>query len=56
MTTADIAEALAAQGFEIDRRKLQLAEPIKKLGDFDVPVKLHRDVVGDVKVVVAEEE
>ena len=44
MTTADIAEALAAKGFEIDRRKLQLPEPIKKLGEFDVPVKLHRDV------------
>ena len=44
VTTADIAEALAAKGFEIDRRKLQLAEPIKKLGEVDVPVKLHRDV------------
>ena len=37
VTTADIAEALAAKGFEIDRRKLQLAEPIKRLGEFDVP-------------------
>ena len=44
MTTADIAEALAAKGFEIDRRKLQLADPIKQLGEFEVPVKLHRDV------------
>ena len=44
VTTSDIAEALAAKGFEIDRRKLQLPEPIKKLGEFDVPVKLHRDV------------
>src|SRR5580765_463949 len=40
VTTADIAEALAAKGFEIDRRKLQLAEPIKKLGDFNISVKL----------------
>ena len=55
VTTADIAEALAAKGFEIDRRKLQLAEPIKKLGDFNVPVKLHRDVVATVKVKVAAE-
>src|ERR1700694_1215556 len=45
VTSADIAEALAAKGFDIDRRKVQLAEPIKKLGDFEVPVKLQRDVV-----------
>src|SRR5438128_6097483 len=55
VTTADIADALAAKGFEIDRRKLQLAEPIKKLGEFEVPVKLHREVTTRVKVrVVAE--
>jgi large subunit ribosomal protein L9 len=55
VTTADVAEALAARGFEIDRRKVQLHEPIKKLGEFDVPVKLHRDVVAHLKVrVVAE--
>jgi large subunit ribosomal protein L9 len=55
VTSADIAEALAAKGFDLDRRKLQLAEPIKHLGDVDVPVKLHRDVTTQVKVrVVAE--
>ena len=55
VTTADIADALAAKGFEIERRKLQLAEPIKQLGEFDVPVKLYRDVAAKVKVrVVAE--
>ena len=55
VTTADIAEALKALGFEVDRRKLQLAEPIKKLGDFDVQVRLHPDVTARVKVhVVAE--
>ena len=55
VTTADIAEALAAKGFEVDRRKLQLAESIKKVGDVDVPVKLHREVTSAVKVrVVAE--
>ena len=55
VTTADIAESLAAQGVELDRRKLQLADAIKKLGDIDVPVKLHREVVASVKVrVVAE--
>ena len=55
VTTADIAAALAAKGFEIDRRKLQLREPIKKLGEFDVPLKLHLDVVATVKVKVVAE-
>jgi large subunit ribosomal protein L9 len=55
VTSADIAEALAAKGFDIDRRKVQLAEPLKKLGDFEVPVKLQRDVVATVKVRVAAE-
>jgi large subunit ribosomal protein L9 len=55
VTSADIAEALAAKGFEIDRRKLQLADPIKKLGEYDIPVKLHRDVITHVKVRVTAE-
>ena len=55
VTTADIAESLAAKGFEIERRKLQLADPIKQLGEFDVPVKLHRDVTAKVKVKVVAE-
>jgi large subunit ribosomal protein L9 len=55
VTSADIAEALAAKGFEVDRRKVQLPEPIKKLGDFSVPVRLQRDVVATVKVKVAAE-
>ena len=55
VTTADIAAALSAKGFEVDRRKLQLSEPIKKLGDFDVPLKLHREVVATVKVKVVAE-
>jgi large subunit ribosomal protein L9 len=55
VTTADVAEALAAKGFDIDRRKIQLAEPIKKLGDFDLPIRLQREVTATVKVrVVAE--
>jgi len=57
VTTADIAEALAAKGFEVDRRKIQLQEPIKRLGEFDVPIKLQREVTAAVKVkVVAEGE
>jgi len=56
VTAADVAGALAAKGFDVDRRKLQLHEPIKKLGDFEVPLKLHRDVVANVKVKVLAEE
>lgn len=52
VTSADIAEAIAAKGYEIDRRKLQLADAIKRIGDFDVPVKLFRDVTATVKVHV----
>ena len=55
VTTADIADAVHAKGFDIDRRKIQLQDPIKKLGEYDVPVKLHRDVITRLKVrVVAE--
>ena len=55
VTTADITEALAVKGFEIDRRKLQLVEPIKRLGEYDVVLKLHRDVTAHVKVKVVAE-
>jgi large subunit ribosomal protein L9 len=55
VTSGDIAEALAAKGFDVDRRKLQLAEPIKHLGEVQVPVKLHRDVTAQVKVKVVAE-
>jgi large subunit ribosomal protein L9 len=56
VTNADIGEALAAQGFELDRRKILLPDPIKALGEFPVPVKLHRDVTAQIKVVVAKDE
>ena len=55
VTSADIADAIAAKGFEVDRRKIQLHEPIKRVGEFDVPLKLHRDVVATVKVKVVPE-
>ena len=55
VTNADIAEVIAAKGFELDRRKIQLPEPIKKLADVEVPVKLHRDVVVKLKVKVVAE-
>ena len=52
VTSADIAEVLAGKGFEIDKRKITLAEPLKKIGEFTVPVKLHRDVVAQLTVKV----
>jgi large subunit ribosomal protein L9 len=55
VTSADIAEVLVAKGFEIERRKLQLDEPIKRIGEFDVPIKLHREVATSIKVRVVPE-
>lgn len=55
VTSADIAEVLAAKGFDLDRRKLNLAEPIKKLGEYEVPLRLHRDITVQVKVKVVAE-
>ena len=56
VTTADVAEALQAKGFDIERRKIVLQEPIKKLGEYEVPIKLHRDVVARLKVMVVAEQ
>jgi len=56
VTSGDIAEALDAKGYKIDKKKIHLAEPIKALGDFEVPVKLHREVTIPVKVHVKKEE
>ncbi|HSL19950.1 MAG TPA: 50S ribosomal protein L9 [Vicinamibacterales bacterium] len=56
VTAADITDALHQQGIEIDRRKVQLHEPLKQLGEFTVPVKIHRDVTAQVKVRVVKEE
>ena len=56
VTNADIAELLAKKGFEIDRRKILLPDPIKALGETTVPVKLHRDVTAQVKVTVGKED
>jgi large subunit ribosomal protein L9 len=55
VTAMDLAEALAARGVEIDRRSIDLHEPLKSLGDFEVGVKLHSEVVGKVKVKVEAE-
>jgi large subunit ribosomal protein L9 len=56
VTSMDIAEALAAKGYEIDRRRVLLKEPIKEPGEFEAPIKLHREVTTSVKVVVKSEE
>ena len=55
VTASDIAEFLKAKGFEIDRRRLILPEPIKAIGDHDVPLKLHREVTVPLKVHVVKE-
>lgn len=55
VTSADIAEAIKERGIEIDRRKIQLDDPIKNLGEFSIPIKLHRDVTAIVKVDVVKE-
>jgi large subunit ribosomal protein L9 len=55
VTSADIAHELEAKGFHIDRRKIQLNEPLKAIGEFNVPVKLHRDVTVPVKVKIQKD-
>jgi len=55
VTSSDIAEVLEKLGFEIDRRKIGLREPIKRLGEYTVPLKLHRDVVVQLPVKVVAE-
>jgi large subunit ribosomal protein L9 len=56
VTSAEIAQQLEHKGFSIDRRKLQLEEPLRQLGEFHVPVKLHREVTAHIKVTVKAEE
>ncbi len=55
VTTGDIAEGLAAQGFKIDKRQVQLAEPIKAIGEHDVTIKVFRDVVAHIRAIVEKE-
>src|SRR5271169_2814249 len=52
VTSGDIADALAKKGFNVDRRKIQLHDPLKTLGEFTIPIKLHKDVTTHVKVVI----
>ncbi len=55
VTSKDIAEQLASQGITVDRRKIQLAHPLKELGSFPVPIKLHRDVVPTINVTLVKQ-
>ena len=55
VTSGDLADALAKKGFNLDRRKIQLHEPLKTVGDFTVPIKLHKDVTAHLKVVIEKE-
>ena len=55
VTSADIAHALQAKGFEVEKRKIHLPEPLKALGEFEVPLKLHREVTVPLKVKVVKE-
>ena len=55
VTSADIASALEAKGFQIEKRKITLAEPLKAIGEVTVPVKIHREVTAQLKVKVVPE-
>jgi large subunit ribosomal protein L9 len=55
VTSGDIADGLKAQGFEIDKRQIQLADPLKTLGEFPVNIKVFRDVISEIKVTVGKE-
>jgi large subunit ribosomal protein L9 len=56
VTAGDVSEALAAKGITVEKRRIQLLDPIKTIGDFEIPVKLHREVPAAVKVIVKKEE
>jgi large subunit ribosomal protein L9 len=56
VSAQDIKEALAEKGFDIDRKKIVLDEPLKRLGHFSIPVKVHHEERAEVKVVVARDE
>jgi large subunit ribosomal protein L9 len=55
VTAKDIADALEAQKFHVERRKVQLEEPIRTVGEYEIAVRLHRDVTTHIKVVVEPE-
>ena len=56
VTSADIAHELEGRGFNVDRRKIELDQPLKSLGEFDVPIKLHKEVTVHIKVTVTKQD
>jgi large subunit ribosomal protein L9 len=56
VTSADVSDALAAQGYNVEKRKIALADPIKVVGEYEIPVKLHREVTATLKLSVKKEE
>ncbi len=56
VTSSDIAQALHARGFEVEKRKVSLPEPLKTIGQHTVPVKIHRDVTAPVKVTIVPQQ
>jgi len=55
VTSSDIADALTKKGFNIDRRKIQIHDPLKTVGEFTIPIKLHKEVTAHLKVVIEKE-
>jgi large subunit ribosomal protein L9 len=55
VTTGDIADALALQGYQIEKRKIILVDPIKVIGEYQIPIKLHRDITSTVKLTVSKD-
>jgi large subunit ribosomal protein L9 len=55
VTSADISEALAAQGYTVEKRKIVLTDPIKVVGEYEIPIRLHREVTATVKLTVQKE-
>ena len=55
VTSGDVADALEKKGFNVDRRKIQLHEPLRTLGEFTIPIKLHKEVTAHLKVVIDKE-
>jgi len=56
VTSGDIADALAAKGYNVEKRKVALTDPIKVVGEYEIPLKLHREISANVKAVVKKEE
>lgn len=55
VTASDIAHELEGRGFKIDRRKIELDQPLKNIGEFEVPIRLHREVTPKIKVTIVKE-